>query len=576
MTLKREGIQSTIIRFLILANTRIPRPLPFPAMVRNLVTTEKKRKIIRKKSERLSYRPKFTLIVPDAGSGRHDCLKTVNSVLMQLYPFREVCIISGDPTAPIDPLCPAEMKNEDNILISQADSINSAMEQCSGDYIGILQPGDELIPTALYHLARDMQVTCPADLIYGDDLEADAKGEAVFANFKPDFSLDYLLSYPFIGNCFFARRNLFLNLWNRKKSEVTDSCDLLLRLISLSGNIVHIPHVISIQKSNHILKRQLEMSISRSRAVQEFLKREQIDAEVFTTEDDSVFRVKRRIQGKPSVTIIIPTKDRTDLLSKCISSIMSISTYDMYDVLIVDNGSRDQKTAEYFDMIEKNPGIRVVRYPEKFNFSALNNFAAGQAHGEYLIFLNNDVEVISPGWIEALLEHSQRKEVACVGAKLLYPDGTIQHAGVIVGLSGIADPIYKSCPGISSGYMHNLVSIRNYSALTAACMMIRKDLFMELGGFDEQFRVGFGDVDICMRAIQNGYSNIFTPYALLYHHESASRGQSIAVDPHPRDTLLFLLRWHSWLRRGDPFYNRNLPLDTFDLDPYVKRGREYS
>ena len=251
------------------------------------------------------------------------------------------------------------------------------------------------------------------------------------------------------------------------------------------------------------------------------------------------------------------------MLKRCIDSIEEKTFYKNYEVIIVDNLSRESDTLEYLDYLRKRHSIyQVLTFKEDFNYSQLNNYAAQYAVGEHLLFLNNDVEIITPEWLEAMLEHSQRGDVGCVGAKLLYPDGKIQHVGVIIGWGGSAEHIYKWYEARDIGYMGHFVSIRNYSAVTAACMMVKKNVFDEVDGFDERFKVGFGDTDFCLRVQEKGYLNVYTPYAELYHYESATRGQAFLGDPHPEDSMYFTDRWRKIIQEGDPFYNPNLPLSN--------------
>jgi GT2 family glycosyltransferase len=308
------------------------------------------------------------------------------------------------------------------------------------------------------------------------------------------------------------------------------------------------------------------MQDSNIRAIQDFLSREQIDGTVEPAGLFNQYRVKRQIKNNPLVSLIIPTKDRVDLLGPCIDSIYSKSTYPDFEVIIIDNQSRAAGTKDYFSRIVKeHNSLRVIPYDKPFHMSAIKNAAARWARGEHLLFLNNDIEVITPGWIEALLEHSQRNEVACAGAKLLYPNQTIQHAGVVIGPGGFVDHLFRCAPSESPGYMGGVSTIQNYRAVTGACMLIKRTIFDELGGFDEGYRVSFGDLDLCMRAHTQGYVNVYTPYAELFHHESASLGKISAVDRSPEDTRHFLERWKTELDKGDPYYNPNLSNHAFCL-----------
>jgi len=262
--------------------------------------------------------------------------------------------------------------------------------------------------------------------------------------------------------------------------------------------------------------------------------------------------VRYRLRGEPRVSIVIATRDKVHLLSQCIGSIETKTRYGCYEIIVVDNGSRDPESLAYLRSIAAKH--RVYAYPGKFNFSAINNFGAGHALGEQLLFLNNDVEVITPDWLEAMLEHAQRADVGAVGAKLLYPDGRIQHAGVVVGLNGAAGNVFRFAPAEDERGPRLCDVVRNCSAVTAACLMIPRRVFEDARGFDERLPVAFQDVDLCLRIRREGRLVVYTPFALLYHYEGASRGRR-----HPTaDERLFQRLWADVLQRGDPYYNPNL------------------
>ncbi len=282
----------------------------------------------------------------------------------------------------------------------------------------------------------------------------------------------------------------------------------------------------------------------------------------------STYRIKYRILGEPLVSIIVPTKDQVWLLARCIDSIRRRTDYKNYEILVVDNGSVEDSTHKYLRGLAQQPGIRVLDYPQPFNFSTINNFAAQHAQGEHLLFLNNDTEVISKEWLSALLEHSQRPEVGAVGARLLYADGRLQHGGVIIGLGGVAGHAHKLLPKEHNGYFVRAKVIQNFSAVTAACLMIRADLFADLGGFDgEHLPIAFGDVDLCLRIREQGLVVVWTPYAELYHHESASRGYEDSPEKQRRfgrEIEYMKAKWGDTLM-NDPYYSPNLTQDREDF-----------
>ncbi|MBF0496603.1 MAG: glycosyltransferase family 2 protein, partial [Deltaproteobacteria bacterium] len=303
-------------------------------------------------------------------------------------------------------------------------------------------------------------------------------------------------------------------------------------------------------------------------ALNDTLARRTVQGEVEPGLFPGSFRVKRTIMGRPLVSIIIPFKNKKEYLERCLDSIKAKTDYDHYEILLVNNDSDDPATLDYLDGLKGWDQIRMFDYAGPFNFSAINNWAVARTAGEHVLFLNNDTEVISKEWLRALLEHSQRPEVGAVGAKLLYPDNRIQHGGVVLGLGGIAGHPHKYLPADDPGYFGQLSVIRNFSALTAACLMMRRRVFDEMGGFDEQnLSIAFNDVDLCIRIREKGYYLVYTPFALLYHYESVSRGYEDTPEKAKRFQVEMDHMRRKWgaVLTSDPFYNPNLSLEKHDL-----------
>ena len=528
------------------------------------------------------YRPKISIITPVLNTREEWLRSSIESVLHQIYDNWELCIADDGSDQPHiretlncyqqkDARIKVKYLNE-NQGVSGAS--NEALAMANGEFIGFLDHDDQLLPNALYEVVLMLNRNASADFIYSDEILISKRGKPVFAYFRPDFSLDYMLSHCYIVHFVVIRASILKKIGGfRAEFKVSQDYDLFLRVLSQTRNVLHIPKILYRWRqyessTGHLLKERV-MESSR-RALQDFADREGIKGVVWGTKNFNFFRLKRDILDRPKISIIIPTKDRIDLLKRCIESIQNRSSYDNYEIIIVDNMSQEEETAAYLDGLGKSyENCRIIKFNEKFNYSKLNNYAAEFARGEHLLFLNNDIEVLNSDWLEAMLEQSQRDEIGCVGAKLLYPDRKIQHVGVVVGWGGRAEHIYKWLHSNDIGYMGHFVSIRNYSAVTAACMMLRKSIFNEVGGFDERFEIGFGDVDLCLRVRELGYENLFTPYAELLHYESATRGRSFSFDPHPNDTKRFIERWQEYIKGGDPYYNPNLPLDSYDILPFV-------
>ena len=525
------------------------------------------------------YRPKISIITPVLNTREEWLRSSIESVLHQIYDNWELCIADDGSDQPhIKETLNCYQQKDARIKVKYLNenqgvsgASNEALAMASGEFIGFLDHDDQLLPNALYEVVLMLNRNASADFIYSDEILISKRGKPVFAYFRPDFSLDYMLSHCYIVHFVVIRASILKKIGGfRAEFKVSQDYDLFLRVLSQTRNVVHIPKILYKWRqyessTGHLLKERV-MESSR-RALQDFADREGIKGVVWGTKNFNFFRLKRDILDRPKISIIIPTKDRIDLLKRCIESIQNRSSYDNYEIIIVDNMSQEEETAAYLDGLGKS--YRIIKFNEKFNYSKLNNYAAKFARGEHLLFLNNDIEVLNSDWLEAMLEQSQRDEIGCVGAKLLYPDRKIQHVGVVVGWGGRAEHIYKWLHSNDIGYMGHFVSIRNYSAVTAACMMLRKSIFNEVGGFDERFEIGFGDVDLCLRVRELGYENLFTPYAELLHYESATRGRSFSFDPHPNDTKRFIERWQEYIKGGDPYYNPNLPLDSYDILPFV-------
>ncbi len=521
------------------------------------------------------YRPKISIILPVWNTDSRWLRSCIESVRNQVYDNWELCIADDRSTEPsVAKILNRYARKDDRVRVKflqenlgVSGASNEAIALATGEFIGLLDHDDELLPSALYEVVRLLNRTRDADFIYSDEILLNKSGTPIYAYYRPDFSRDYMLSHCYIVHFSVIRTSLARKIGGFKRDfSISQDYDLFLRVISETGNVSHIPKVLYFWRQHgsgtgHVLMSKV-MDFSR-KAIRDYLDREGIDGDVLNTGHFNFFRVKRKIAGNPKITIIIPTKDRADMLKRCIKSIEEKTNFKNYEVIIVDHLSRETDTLEYLNDLRNSRGVyRVLPFKEEFNYSRLNNFAAQYAAGDHFLFLNNDIEVIAPEWLEAMLEHSQRKEVGCVGAKLLYPDEKIQHVGVVVGWGGSAEHIYKWYDSRDIGYMGHFISIRNYSALTAACMMVKKEVFHEVGGFDERIKVGFNDTDFCLRVQGKGYVNVFTPYAELYHHESATRGQTFKGDPHPEDSKLFIDRWQKIIKEGDPFYNPNLPLDN--------------
>ena len=522
---------------------------------------------LRAETQSFTYRPLISILMPVYNPSVEHLRKAIESVKAQVYDNWELCICDDASTSPEVRLeletadsNDSRIKvrfNDRNVGISQTS--NYALEMASGEFVGLLDHDDELAVHALHENVALLQHHPEADLIYSDEDKLDAEGQRVDPFFKPDWSPEYMLSCMYTCHFGMYRAALLKSIGGfRRGFEGSQDYDLVLRLSEKSKAIFHIPQMLYHWRmsagSTAAFASAKDYTTERGwRALQEHLERRGLNGTVEKMQLPNRYRVRPAIKGEPLVSIIIPTKDGVPLLKRCLQSIESKTEYKNYEVLIVDNNSEKPETAQYLATLKH----RVIPFPEPFNYSRINNHAAEQAKGDYLLLLNNDTEVISPGWITAMLEFAQLDDVGAVGAKLYYPNNHIQHAGVVLGICGGAGHSHKYYPRSSRGYFDSLACIRNYSAVTAACIMVRRQVYEEVGGFDEQFRVAFNDVDFCLRIRQKGYRIVWTPFAELYHYESASRGLHMDLD----ELSLLQERWSSLLR-NDPYYNPNLTLDS--------------
>ncbi len=537
---------------------------------------------ILKELESFERKPLISLIMPVYNVDPKWLDKAIKSVEKQWYKNWELSIVDDKSTnqATIEYL--KSIKNpkikikflESNLNISGAS--NKALEMAEGEYIALMDNDDEITPDALYEVVKKINET-DADFIYSDEDFISPDERYVNPHFKPDFSPDLLLSHNYITHLACFKRELLdaAGHFNPKYDGAQDY-ELFLRLTEKAEKIEHIQKVLyhwrMLESSTSLNSEAKPEALERGKMLlEETLKRRGIKGSVELTDMNHYFRVRYKIQNNPLVSIIIPFKDKPELLEMCINSILSKSTYINYEIIGISNNSEEDATFETMKRLEaKDPRVRFYEYDIPFNYAQINNHAVeNYAKGEHILLLNNDIEVITPEWIEAMLEHSQREEVGCVGAKLYYPNDTVQHAGIIMGLGGYAGHSHKHYPRQNPGYFNRLNVIQNVSAVTAACLMIEKRIYQEVGGMDEvNFKVAYNDVDFCLRVLEKGYRNLFTPYAELYHHESVSRGyettpEKIARFQKEKDSLYE--RHKEILENGDPYYNPNLCHDKEDF-----------
>ena len=534
------------------------------------------------------YNPKISIITPVYNVDKIWLEKAINSVASQIYENWELCLVDDASTKENTKKTLDEFQRKDNRIkvkylkdnhgISEAS--NEALTLSTGEFIGLMDHDDELAINALYEVVKLLQEHPDADMIYSDEDKMDTKGKRCDPYFKPDWSPDLFLSNMYVSHFGIYRKNIVEKIGGfRKGCEGSQDYDLILRFTEKTTQIYHIPKILyhwrKIPGSTAVrYEAKGYADINAVRALEDALVRRNMNGNVVSGKFPSSFRIKREIKGEPKICIIIPTKDRVETLKTCIESILEKTSYDNYEIVIVDNNSKDDAAIDYLNTIRKVPKIITISYWKTFNFSDINNFAAKQLDSEYILFLNNDTEVISGEWLTAMLEHAQREDVGAVGCKLLYSNNTIQHAGVILGITGtpgqvgVAGHSHKHLPNAAHGYFGRPHIIHNVSAVTAACMMLRKDVFKEVDGFDENLAVAFNDVDLCLKIRDKGYLIVYTPYAELYHHESLSRGYEDTPEKQERflkEVGYVREKWGEIIDEGDPYYNPNLTLSKEDF-----------
>ncbi|MBQ9064639.1 MAG: glycosyltransferase family 2 protein [Blautia sp.] len=535
---------------------------------------------------------KISIAVPAYRTPEKFLRQMIGSILSQTYPEWELCIANGSPDDEVMAHVLKEYTSKDSRIrvkelkenLGIAGNSNAALAMAEGEFTGLLDHDDILAPNALFEIARAIAADPECDVVYTDEDKVTTDlSEHFQPHLKPDFNPDLLRSNNYICHFFLARTSLIREVKGFRESfDGAQDYDLILRCTEKARHIIHVPEILyhwrthRASTADNPASKMYAYEAGR-RAISEHLDRCGLSGTVSHTPDYGFYRVKYDVKGTPLVSIIIPNKDEPETLKNCIQSVVSKTTYANYEILIVENNSTGREIFDYYRELSKKPGIRLFRYRKPFNYSEINNFGEAHARGEYLVFLNNDIEVITPGWIEEMLGVCQREDTGAVGVKLLYPDNTIQHAGIVIGIGGIAGNMFVNMPGNRSGYLHKASIMQDMSAVTAACMMVKKSVFDGIGGFEEKLAVAFNDVDLCLRIRQSGYLVVYDPYVQMYHLESKTRGaedNEQKVRRFQSEIELFRTRWIDMLKKGDPLYNKNLSLTKWNYSLKAIEGME--
>lgn len=530
----------------------------------------------------------FSILVPLYNTPKKFLTEMLDSVVGQTYENWQLCLADGSDAehgfvgeicaeyAAKDPrICYRKLEKNEGI----SGNTNECLKMATGDYIGLFDHDDVLHPSALYEY---MKRICEegADYIYCD--ETTFKGnktidDMLTLHFKPDFAIDNLRANNYICHFSVFDRKLLQGMeLFRSQFDGSQDHDMILRLTSRAKHVAHVPKLLYYWRSHKasvaadINAKSYAIEAARGAVADHLRANGYENFEIVSTKAfETIFRIKYEVQGNPKISIVIPNKDHVEDLSRCVESILKQSTYDNYEIIIAENNSVTQEIEEYYKSLEKYANIRIVRYEGEFNYSKINNFGASFSGGEYLVLLNNDTQVISINWMEELLMYAQRKDVGAVGAKLYYADKTIQHAGIVIGLGAhrTAGHTHYRVAQTNLGYMGRLCYAQDVTAVTGACLMVKRALYEELGGLDESFAIALNDVDFCLRLREKGLLNVWNPYCELYHFESISRGLDDAGEKAKRydeESARFREKWKETLAKGDPYYNPNFSLDRSD------------
>ncbi|RUR86982.1 glycosyltransferase [Chlorogloeopsis fritschii PCC 9212] len=578
---RRRGALGLLNFLYQITKSRLKNKIAYQKWIKKNTLTEQDITSTCHQIEQWQLRPKFSIIMPVYNVEAKWLTKAIESVRNQIYPNWELCIADDASTYPhirsiltdyskLDPRIKVIFRTE-NGHISTAS--NSALEVVTGEYIALLDHDDELSIDALFENAKLINQYPEADFIYSDEDKIDENGSRFSPYFKPDWSPEYFYSCMYTCHLGVYRTSIIREIGGfRSEYDGSQDYDLVLRVVEKTKNIYHIPKIlyhwrsISVSAASGSQAKPWAYTAGR-KALESMLERSLYSGRVEETINPGIYRVRRDIIGNPLVSIIIPSAGTTIktpsgslcLLENCLRSIQQVSTYRNFEIIVVDGYDIPKETLETIAA----GNVELVRCAEPFNFSMRINKGAVQAKGEFLLLLNDDTEVITPDWLESMLELVQQIEIGVVGAKLLFPDGKIQHTGVLI-LEGNPCHAFYGFDNEASGYYCSNIVNRNYLAVTAACLMMRKELFQQLEGMDEHFPLNYNDVDLCLKAHQAGYRNVVTPYAQLIHYESASRQKGLK----PGEWHLLNNKWNNYFEylKTDPYYNINLSSKTANFE----------
>ena len=539
------------------------------------ISSKKLKRNDKKSVDKFKYNPLISIIVPVYNAKEEVLSECIESVLNQTYSNFELCLADDCSTLDETKKCLNEYAKKDkrvkvlfrkeNGHISKA--TNSAISISSGEFVGLLDNDDVLSSDALYEVVKVLNIDKNIDMIYSDEDKIALNGKRYFPHFKSDFAPDSLLSSNYICHFTVLRKSIVDKLGGfRSEYNGSQDYDMFLRFSEKTNKIYHIPKIlyhwrmIPGSTSSDASSKNYAYDAGK-RAIEDALKRRNIKGNVHMLGTPQMYEVEYLYDKEPKISIIIPTKDKVDLLSRCIESIYNKTKYNNYEIIVVNNNSVEEKTVDYLINCSKsNNNFSYFDLNCEFNYSYINNEAVKKANGEYIVLLNNDTEIISSDWLHKMVGYAMQEHVGCVGAKLLYPTDTVQHCGVVLGCAGIAAHAFIGSGLDNYGYFGKLVATHDCGAVTAACLMVKKEKYLSVGGLDEKLKVAYNDVDLNMKLLEKGYYNVVVPSVRLYHYESISRGNDFSEKNKMRFISEVKYMSNKWGKEKlkDKFYNVNL------------------
>ena len=581
---RNQGSRALVDKMISKVKTASTREIPYQKwIIRHLPGNKELEK---QRREKFDYQPKISIVVPLYKTPEKYLLQLVESVKAQTYPNWELCLSDGSgENSPLTSFLKSLEAGDERIKVAYneqalqiSENTNAGIEIATGAYIAFADHDDELTPHALFECVKALNKDRKIRLIYSDEDKMSMDGHKFFQpHFKPDYNPDLLCTVNYICHLFVVQREILDQVGTfRKEFDGAQDYDFIFRCVEAvdPSEIYHVTKILYHWRCHEDSTAENPESKTYAfeagkRAIEEHYHRTGIRAEVYQGEFLGLYRTRFLRDHDPLISIIIPNKDHIEDLKRCMDSIDQKSSYKNYEYIIVENNSTDEKTFQYYkNLEEENPKAHVVYWDKEFNYSAINNYGATFAKGEYILLLNNDTEIINETCLEELLGYCMRSDVGAVGARMYYEDDTIQHAGVVIGFGGIAGHCFVLQPRGTTGYCHRIICAQDYSAVTAACMLVKKSAFDEVGGLTEELAVAFNDIDFCMKLREAGYLIVYNPYAELYHYESKSRGLEDTPEKVARfnkEMQIFERRWPDILRNGDPYYNPNLTLKSQDF-----------